>query len=581
MFIVAREIMGRDDQSDDRMISVLLALVLFAVAPLGPGLFLLRKVRGNQLRPAEMLVVGVGLSFLIVYGATWTIYLLDAPRAAHTMVSGACLVALVVCIPFLRNLFSSREMRRMLAVWGLFSAFSLALLALVRHHSGGQWGGDWYEHWQRALFFLQHAPLDVKFLGTWTFPSRPPLMNLIEAHVLATAGESYPVYQVVSTLLSALVVLPALLLTRLFTRRRQRTFVLLALFVLNPMLAENATYSWTKLFAAFYVLSGIVFYAAGTRLGSRLRIVLGLVFLAVGVLVHYSAAPYLLFVAGWEAVRAFRKRGRAVGDAAGAAAASGLVLATWFVFSFCVYGVRGTLASTSTAEYSGRFTAGGLVTNVVRNVWWSVVPHALRAVDLSLIAQANPWGWLRDYVFLMYQTNLILGLGVGGALLLFWPRRGASRWRPFWIVFTAVTGVAGIGVVNEVGTFGSAHICLQALVVLGLATAASRWSVLSNGARRLAVVFLAVDFALGIALPFALQSMPMEGVSAFPVHWPDRMPLGLSWTAYANALAKEEWHVTYLGDLVAGARIPVAGLVLAVAAVALVGLWRRAKPSVD
>ena len=102
---------------------------------------------------------------------------------------------------------------------------------------------------------------------------------------------------------------------------------------------------------------------------------------------------------------------------------------------------------------------------------------------------------------------------------------------------------------------------------------------LPAGVRRLAIVLLAVDFALGIALPFALQSLPMEDVAAFPVHWPDRMPLGLGWSDYSNSLAKEMWQVTYLGDLVAGARVLVAVFVFVVAAAALAGLWRRAGAS--
>ena len=80
------------------------------------------------------------------------------------------------------------------------------------------------------------------------------------------------------------------------------------------MLAQNATYSWTKLFAAFYALTGIAFYVAGIKLKSRVRVVLGFVFLAGGVLVHYSITPYFLFVAGWEAVRALRVGRGPLGD---------------------------------------------------------------------------------------------------------------------------------------------------------------------------------------------------------------------------------------------------------------------------
>jgi hypothetical protein len=555
--------------------SVLLAGVLCAAAVVGPGALLLRSVAGDRLRPAEFLVGSVGLSLLLVYGATWTIYLLDAPRAAHSVVAAVNVLALLGCLPVLRDLFSSsKELRRMLASWGLFSAFSLVLLALVRSHSGGGWEGDWLEHYQRALFFLDHGAHDTNFLEIWPLPSRPPLMNLIETHVLASTGRSYPAYQIVSTLLSALVILPALLLTRLFTRAPQRIGILGAIFVLNPMLAQNATYSWTKLFAAFYALAGIAFYVTGIKLGSRVRVVLGFVFLAGGVLVHYSIAPYFLFVAGWEAVRAFWSRGRALGTTLWAAGTSAALLVTWLGWSAATFGVRGTLASTSTVAQSSRFTAAGLAWNAARNVWWTLIPHVLLDVDRSRIAQTSGWGRLRDAIFLTYQTNLVLGLGLGGALLLFLPRRRVASVRAFWIALTTFTVVTGIAVVSEVGTYGLAHLCLQALIVLGLTTAACRWGALPAWARRLTVVLFAIDFAFGTALQFALESLPMDHVSTFAAHWPDRMPLGLSWTAYANALAKEQMGVPYLGDVVAPLRGAAALVALAVAGAALARLWR-------
>lgn len=562
------------------MDSAFLAALLCAAAVVGPGALLLRSVAGDRLRPAEFLVGSVGLSLLLLYGATWAIYLLDAPRTAHSVVAAVNALALLGCLPALRDLYSSsNELRRMLAAWGVFSAFSLVLLALVRTHSGGAWGGDWLEHYQRALFFLDHGARDTKFLETWTLPSRPPLMNLIETHVLASAG-SYPAFQLTSTLLSALVILPALLLTRLFTRAPGRLAVLAALLVLNPMLAQNVTYSWTKLFAAFYALAGIAFYVAGITLGSRIRVVLGFVFLAAGVLVHYSIAPYFLFLAGWEAVRVFRSRGRALGDASWAAAASALLLTTWLGWSAAVFGVRGTLAATSTVAQGAQFTAYGLAWNAVRNVWWTLIPHVFLDMDRSLIAQTSGWGRLRDTFFLMYQTNLVLGLGLGGALLLFLPRKKGAPARAFWIALTVFVAFTGIAVVPEVGTYGLAHVCLQALVVLGLAAAASRWGALPVGVRRFAVVLFAIDFVFGTALQFALESLPMDHVSTFAVHWPDRMPLGLSAAAYTNALAKEQWDVTYLGDLVAPLRGVAALAAVAVAGAALARLWRQAAPGV-
>ncbi len=444
----------------------------------------------------------------------------------------------------------------------------------MRSHSGGGWAGDWYEHYERALFFLGRGPLDVKFIGEWTLSARPPLMNLLEGHVLAVAGESYPAYQVASTLFSALLILPVLLLARQFTRRPGRIAVVLALFLLNPMLVENATYSWTKPFAAFYAVAGVGFYAAGMTLRSRTRVVLGFLFAAAGTLAHYSAAPYLLFLAGWEAIRAWRGGAPQRRELLTAAGAAGFVLASWFAWSLTVFGPAGTGSGTPTAVYAESLSAAGLVLNSLKNVWATIVPHVFRSLDRSSIGQASALGALRDGAFLVYQTNLVFGMGACGALLALWPRR-SERFRAFWLAFVGVTAVAGIAVATEKPGFGVAHLCLQGLLAAGLARAAARRDLLPAGVRLAAALLGAIDFALGIALTFWLQAIPLGDVSAFPVDWPTRTPGGLSWAAYSNALAKETYGTVYLGDLLSGARLAVAAGVLALAGWAVVRLARR------
>ena len=552
------------------MASVCLAVLVVAVAALGPAPVFVRRLR---LRPAETLVASVGLSLLALYAVSWAIYLAKVPVGAHLAVALSFLVLLAASFPTLKALVASLEVRRVLAAWGIYSLYAVALLALVRSHSGGGWAGDWYEHYERALFFLNRGPLDATFIGEWTLSARPPLMNHLEGHVLAVAGRSYPAYQVASTLFSALLILPVLLIARLFTRRPGRVALVLALFLLNPMIAENATYSWTKPFAAFYAVAGVAFYAAGVTLRSRSRVVLGFVFAAAGTLAHYSAAPYLLFIAGWEVVRAWRGGAPVRRELLAATGVAGLVLASWFAWSLTVFGPAGTGSGTPTAVYAESLSAGGLVLNSLKNVWATLVPHVVRSLDTSTIEQASALGALRDGAFLVYQTNLVFGMGACGALLALWPRRG-ERLRAFWLAFVGVTAVAGIAVATEKPGFGVAHLCLQGLLAAGLARAASRWDLLPAGVRRAACVLGAIDFALGIALTFWIQAIPLGDVRAFPVDWPARTPGGLSWAAYSNALAKETYGTVYLGDLLAGGRSVIAGGVLLLAGWALFRLSR-------
>jgi hypothetical protein len=486
----------------------------------------------------------------------------------------------------------SPDVRRLLPWFAGFCAFEFALLALVRSYSGGDWGGDWYEHYERALFFLNGGPRDVKFLGTWLLPARPPFMNLVGAFFLSLAGRSYASYQVVATLLNATAFLGAALFLRLFSRRGRALPVLAALFLLSPLVAENTTYCWTRLYAAFYALTGVFFYAAGFRFRDRGKLALGAVCLAAGVLVHYSIAPFLIAVVCHAAFTFFRSP-RLRSSLAVSGAVAGALFFTWLGWSLSVYGTRVTFASNSTAEGAREFTPAGWAVHVAKNLYFSAVPHPLRNPDRSLIAQTSRWGYLRDYWFLIYQTNLFLGLGLSGALLFLAPRvkcettakrrKGRARRRPdrslrrFFVYFVLFVAFLGIAADSDIGPFGSAHACLQPLVLMGLALAAAKWERVSPLIRRLAFVLLVTDAVLGIALPFAIEHQPLEGVSRMAVHWPDRMPAGLSWTAYANALAKERFGVTFLGDLAAPAAPAIAVLSGLAGAAVLIGLWRKTR----
>jgi hypothetical protein len=58
--------------------------------------------------------------------------------------------------------------------------------------------------------------------------------------------------------------------------------------------------------------------------------------------------------------------------------------------------------------------------------------------------------------------------------------------------------------------YGTGHICLQSLVLLGLAFLASRWKTLGTGWRRLLWAGWAVDFSLGIALQLAVEDFALD-----------------------------------------------------------------------
>ena len=124
--------------------------------------------------------------------------------------------------------------------------------------------------------------------------------------------------------------LPSCCLPALGDPRRRGLLPLVVLVAINPMVMVNATYSWTKSLTVFYVILAVTLYLAGRRKRDSARTVAAFVALAAGLLVHYSAGPYVAFLALHYLFRFFRERPWRWRELAGVMVAAGLVLATWF-----------------------------------------------------------------------------------------------------------------------------------------------------------------------------------------------------------------------------------------------------------
>ena len=131
-------------------------------------------------------------------------------------------------------------------------------------------------------------------------------------------------------------------------------------------------------------------------------------------------------------------------------------------------------------------------------------------------AQPSAVGWLRDYTFLIYQTNGILTMGaIGGPAVLYllyrtlwrnWRERGKPQ-RVFWPMLVGFSLVVGIAVHPGKDYFGVAHVTLQPLVVLGLSLLAGSLVSMPRVAAWAIVAGLAIDFSLGIFLQAQVQNL--------------------------------------------------------------------------
>jgi hypothetical protein len=227
------------------------------------------------------------------------------------------------------------------------------------------------------------------------------------------------------------------------------------------------------------------------------------------VLVHYSAGPYVIILGLHYLVHVFRERRWR--DVAIAVTPAILLLATWFAWSFKVYGTKTTLAS-NTSISTAEKDPGKNFQKIAANVFDTIVPVWIRG-DAPPWDQANSDGRLRDQAFVFYQLNLIFALGaVGGPLALWLLYRRLiqgtpERERLFWRILIPACIVIGIAVVGERDRLGVPHLTLLALQIAGLTMLASAFPDLPAVVRVAILAGCCVDFGLGVFLHARIESL--------------------------------------------------------------------------
>jgi len=529
-----------------------LTLLLLASCSFAPGFIAVRRLPWN---PLEKLCGSIALSLIVLYLACFGAYCFapDALTAVCRAFAAVSMLLAALVWKDIRRLVRSHGARQALAGYGFLLLWTLAILAMIRNYSGAGWTGDWAEHFQRTLFFLHRFPVQTAIVGGYKFPARPPMMNVLGAFFLAQTADRYEIFQLVFAFLNLLLFLPCCLMMRaLVKKRRLRLMPLIALFAMNPMLMENVTYAWTKALTVFFVVFALWLYLAGIRKSDGVRIAAAFLALAAGVLVHYSAGPYVVFLALHYLIRVFPKRPHRLRELAVIGCACGLLLLTWFGWSLAVYGTRDTLAS-NTSVTPGEKYRGGNAVKIAGNLFDTVVPAILRNPQgLNTFDQPNAEGKLRDNFFAIYQTNLIFGMGLIGGPFAFWlfyrafrGTAGRGRERIFWLYLAAFVVAAGIAVVGERDYIGVAHLTLIPIEALGvtLIAASFPWP---RFMAALLIAGCAGDFSLGIFLQARVESFDntpqrtvFEGFNLVDNH----LQLGAMGPDSLSGTAWRNWHL--------------------------------------
>jgi hypothetical protein len=246
----------------------------------------------------------------------------------------------------------------------------------------------------------------------------------------------------------------------------------------------------------------------------------------------------------------FRHRPAKVRELPTIAVACGLLLATWFGWSITAYGLHTTVASNTSVTMSQNYE-GSTVEKIAGNLFDTIVPGASRdPVDDVRLGQPNQAGRWRDTAFLLYQANLLVGLGsLGGLVLLalfcqLVVRGPRTRERFFWLMFIPAAVILGILVTGERDLHGLAHLTMLPLELLGLV-----WLAAAFGQRRWAAwLILAgalVDFGAGVFLQARIQNLenaPGREVFGGLAYTNGKFAMGAQGPESLNSSAWRNWY---------------------------------------
>lgn len=491
-----------------------LSILLFFPVLLLPGWSFARRFSSDGL---EHIALASAFGALIVGYGGFALYICSASQVASR---------LAICSVFVLFTFIAWNDRRgartsfvyapslLTLMW--WSCAVITAVFCIRVYSGERWHSDWHNQFLTSgVFSGLMEQVDIN-----TLIKRPPLMDLVVSIYFRLLGNDGNVYFTVSTLLKSLVILPMLLLMRFLAPQQQKPSLhvsLLFVMCASPFLMQQITFSWTKLFAVFYLLLGAYFYLCFIQTDRRRSLIVSGVLLSAATLVHWLALPYVASVTIFHLfyVVGTKRLTLLITPSVLSALLAAGVLCPWFIW---------VLSKVSLQTYAGAYDPGygtsevlGFTEAIERcatRLWVDVIPPLFRdfnTPDVIVKVRDNLFQ-LRDYIFLLYQRTILFAPGVLGICIalagLFRLRKSestkASVVRFFWVF--PVLGIVGSWLLiswNEQA--GMAHLYSQPLVCICLCFVAAALARAKGRAFSWMLVTLLIEMALGVWLTLYAQ----------------------------------------------------------------------------
>lgn len=352
----------------------------------------------------EKFVISFGVSIFIYYLLAFSFYILKL----NAILPFAFYAIMVSCIFILiRSLFKNKDeyQKEFLMLIFLFIALLLlvAYQTLLPFYSGGGLIWDWFEHYQRTLFFLKSWPAYTIF-GRFILPARPPLFNLSASVFLNLLGDSYYNYQIVSTLFNLLPLSACFLFIKKYSVIKIKSLfpIVIAFFLLNPTFIYHATYPWTKFLTSYFILLALYFFFKGNKNNYLYSFFFG----AISIITHYSAIPFISVIFLFFFVKSILHFKIYYKYFIISTVILVTICSTWFIWSFNIYGLKNTLLSNSSYNWQESLSLRQIIDNKLSNMKYlfsfNLEPNY--AFNISL---EKPLLRLYDNLFSLYIQNIV------------------------------------------------------------------------------------------------------------------------------------------------------------------------------
>lgn len=498
-----------------------------------PGLLLLSF---SSLSPTVVLLGAVPVSSALLFITAASSFLIFHETRWIEIYSWINIFLAVYNFRKIAKLFSDPNSQTLIKSYFYLLAWCFFLTGFITIYSGGDWYGDWLEHYLRAKG-LQHGFGEHGFGPTLTpeqryfhFAERPPLANLLIGLAMGMANDGFLAFQMTSLFLGLLIVLPAVTIAYQFSglamTERWPKPIFLAFFAFQPALVQHLVYPWTRALTAYFVLTAIALWEAAVAAerdhGNRpmncsyflLGKSLALLSLSLACLTHYSALVWAIpclpiYILCRARQRSGKKRSGnmqfnptfLIGLLASAA-----LLMLWLVLIKQVNASADFFEKNVFARSADKLTLLEHITHSLQVLRVTVLPSLLESFPWRTLDPTFSLASLRNRTFYFYQCSIpgIISLtGLASIIALYVAKRkGISKTWPTSKLTLTVLGAIFLApsVYPLAKPIAYAHTSLLPLAAISAALAAKAFALGGRRTRYLLTTLLVMDLTLGVCL---------------------------------------------------------------------------------